>query len=159
MEISQDYEDLFKVLNRYRIKYLVVGAYAVAYYAEPRFTKDLDIWIIPHLNDADRVYRALRAFGAPLQNIRPEDFENRNMIYQIGVAPVRIDVLTCLPGVPFDLAWKNRKRSRYGKTRVHILGVRELILAKKMAGRPQDILDVNRLKVSVSKKKRHRSSR
>ncbi|OGH55886.1 MAG: hypothetical protein A3G34_02695 [Candidatus Lindowbacteria bacterium RIFCSPLOWO2_12_FULL_62_27] len=155
MEISSDYEDLFKILNRFKIKYLVVGAYAVSYYAAPRFTKDLDIWIIPDMNEAGRIYRALKTFGAPLREICPDDFLDKNMIYQIGVAPVRIDILTHLPGVPFKQAWKNRKRCRFGGTPIQIVGIRELIRAKKIAGRPQDLLDLANLNISPVRKKRH----
>ncbi|MEK7288221.1 MAG: hypothetical protein AAB091_06655 [Elusimicrobiota bacterium] len=145
MEISSDYEDLFKILNACKIRYLIAGAYAVIYYTEPRFTKDLDIWIIPGLNQAEKVYAALKKFGAPLRNIQAKDFANKKWIYQIGVAPVRIDIMMDVPGAPFERAWKNRKKVRYGKTPVGILGLRDLIQAKKKSARPQDLLDLEQL--------------
>ena len=140
--VSQDYEDLFKILNAHKIKYLMVGAHAVMFYTEPRFTKDMDVWIPADLNDGERVYEALKAFGAPLKSIKPSDFKNPSTIFQIGVAPVRIDVLTHISGVSVENAWKNKIRSRYGKTPIYILGRFDLIKTKKAAGRPQDKLDL-----------------
>ena len=150
--VSRDYEDLFKVLNAHKIKYIVVGAHAVMFYTEPRFTKDMDVWVPADLNAGDRVYEALKAFGAPLKNVKPSDFENPTTIFQIGVAPVRIDVLTHISGVSVVNAWKNKIRSHYGKTPIYILGRVDLIKSKKAAGRPQDKLDLAGL-TRKSKKK------
>ncbi|MBI5149515.1 MAG: nucleotidyltransferase [Candidatus Omnitrophica bacterium] len=146
MNVHSDYEDLFKVLNAYDIKYLLIGAYAVMYYAQPRYTKDIDVWIIPELNDVQKIYNALKEFGAPLKRIKPEDFNDNTMIFQIGIAPVRIDIMTDLPGVSAKFAWRNKKRIRYGKTPVYVLGKEELVVAKKKAGRPQDGIDLEKLK-------------
>ena len=146
MNVISDYEDLFKVLNAFRIKYLLVGAYAVMYYTRPRYTKDIDIWIIPELNDVYKIHQALKEFGAPLKGIKAKDFTDTKMIYQIGVAPVRIDILFSLPGVSFKSAWKNKKRICYGKTSVFLLGQSDLIAAKKKAGRPHDQIDLESIK-------------
>ena len=140
--VSRDYEDLFKTLNTHKIKYLIVGAHAVMFYTEPRFTNDMDVWIPWALNDADRVYAALKAFGAPLRSIKPNDFKDPTTILQIGVAPVRIDVLTNITGISIESAWKNKIRSRYGKTPIYILGRYDLIKTKRAVGRPQDKLDL-----------------
>ena len=145
MYVSQDYEDLFKILNAYRIKYLVVGAYAVMYYTQPRYTKDIDVWVIPELNDPEKIYQALREFGAPLKGIQPEDFTDQQMILQIGMAPVRIDILMSVPGIFYKEAWQNRKKIQYGQTQIYMLGKQDLIVAKKQAGRPQDKIDLNNL--------------
>jgi len=145
MDISYDYRDLFKVLNRYKVRYLVVGAYAVVFYAEPRFTKDLDIWVEPSEQNAKRLYKALTKFGAPLKGITLEDFTNGKMIYQIGVAPVRIDIMMGISGLKFYRAWKNRKQSKYAGISINILGFKELIYSKKKAGRAQDFLDIKKL--------------
>lgn len=149
--ISQDYEDLFSAFNTYKIKYLVVGAHAVAFYATPRFTKDIDVWVPGALNDPERVLQALKAFGAPLTGVTTRDFRDPTMILQIGVAPVRIDILTGLPGVSAVAAWRHRKRSRYGKTPIHVLGLEELIKAKKAAGRPQDQIDLSKLTIRAKR--------
>src|SRR3990167_4611618 len=127
MFLNSDYEDLFKTLNKHQIKYLIVGAYAVIYYTEPRYTKDIDVWIFADLNDSQKVYDALKEFGAPLIDIHPEDFKNKKLIYQIGTAPVRIDILTDLSGVHFETAWKNRKEILYGETPVYMTSVEDLI--------------------------------
>lgn len=150
MDISSDYRDLFKLLNRFKVKYLVVGAYAVIYYTEPRYTKDIDIWAKPDKENVGRLYYALRAFGAPLKRIYLEDFMNDKMVYQIGVAPVRIDILMGLPGIEFDRAWKTRKKTKYADTSINIMGIKELICSKQKAKRPHDILDLKKLKKAVS---------
>ena len=143
--LSSDYEDLFSTLNAYKIKYLVVGAHAVMFYSAPRFTKDLDVWIPTALNDPQRVHEALRAYGAPLKGIAPSDFQDTKMFLQIGVAPVRVDILAAVPGVSAEEAWKHRRRSRYGKTPINILGLADLIKAKRATARPQDKLDLSKL--------------
>ena len=148
MQVHSDYEDLFKILNAEKIKYLVVGAYAVMYHSQPRYTKDIDVWIIPELNDVNRIYKALKKFGAPLVGIKPENFNDKKMIFQIGIVPVRIDILLELPGVTSELAWRHKKRTLYGKTPVYILGKEDLIAVKTRAGRPQDKIDIDNLKKS-----------
>lgn len=152
MQVNKDYEELFKILNAYSIKYLVVGGYAVMYYTEPRYTKDIDIWIIPDLNDVQKVFEALKKFGAPLQGVSPGDFMDKHMIYQIGVPPIRIDIMVNVPGIDFAIAWKNRKKVKYGKTSICILGKQELKLVKEKAARPQDGLDLQKLRKFEEKK-------
>ena len=143
--VSPDYEDLFSTLNAHKIKYLVVGAHAVMFYSVPRFTKDLDVWIPAALNDPRRVYEALKTYGAPLKGMAPSDFQDTKMFLQIGVAPVRVDILVGVSGVSAEEAWKHRRRSRYGKTSINILGRVELIKSKRAAARPQDKLDLKQL--------------
>lgn len=145
MDISLDYRDLFKTLNRHKVKYLVIGAYAVTFYTEPRYTKDLDIWVSNDLTNARHLFKALLGFGAPLKSLSIEDFTNEKMIYQIGVAPVRIDILMGMSRIKFMTAWKNRKRTRYGGIPINILGIKELIYSKKFTKREQDILDIKKL--------------
>jgi hypothetical protein len=101
VDISTDYRDLFRALNRFKVKYLVVGAYAVIYYTEPRFTKDIDIWVDFNEDNVGKLYQALKVFGAPLKNISIKDFMNESMVYQMGVAPVRIDIMMGLPEIKF----------------------------------------------------------
>lgn len=149
--VSEDYEDLFKILNAYKIKYLVVGAHAVMFYSEPRFTKDMDVWIPQSLNDPKRIHKALTAF-APLKGLKPSDFQDPKLILQIGVAPVRVDILGSLSDVSAEEAWRRRRRSRYGKTPIFILGLEELIRTKKATGRPQDNLDLACLCKKAKKK-------
>ena len=145
MDISSDYKDLFKTLNRHKVKYLVIGAYAVAFYAEPRYTKDVDIWASNDTTNIERLYKALIDFGAPLKGVSAADFANKKMIYQIGVAPVRIDILMGVSGMKFENAWQNRKRTFYGGISINILGIEELIYSKKKTGREHDISDMKKL--------------
>jgi hypothetical protein len=145
MPANPDFKDLFRIFNEENVEYLVVGAHAVIFYAEPRYTKDLDIWINSTALNAARVYRALGRFGAPLRDIQEEDFTESDLIYQIGIAPNRIDILMSIAGVNFDEAWADRTESSYDGVPIHILGKDSLIKAKKATGRPQDILDMDRL--------------
>jgi len=131
MDISYDYRDLSRVLNRCKVRYFIIGAYAVTFYAEPRFTKDLDTWVDCKIQNAQRLYKALKEFGAPLKGIRLEDLTNNRMIYQIGVAPIRVDILMGLRGLNFDRAWLKRRKSKYAGIGVNIIGIKELIYSKK----------------------------
>jgi hypothetical protein len=108
-------------------------------------TAEIDVWIPPALNDAAQVYQALKAFGAPLRDMTVKDFQNPDTFLQIGVAPVRIDIILNVPGTSWEQAWKHRRRNQYGKTPIHIIGLDELIQTKKSAGRPQDRLDLSKL--------------
>ena len=151
---SRDYAELFSTFNTYKIKYLVVGAHAVIFYSQPRFTKDMDVWVPAELNDPQRVYEALKAYGAPLRRMTPKNFQDPTMIFQIGVPPVRVDILVSLPGVSAAEAWKRRRRSRYGRVPINIIGFDNLIQAKKAIGRLQDRLDLEKLLPGARNKKR-----
>ena len=155
MELFQDYEELLSAFNCHGVKYLVIGAYAVSYYTEPRFTKDIDLWVRPDAGNAKRIFHALAEFGAPLRNVHERDFATRGTVYQIGVAPVRIDIITDAGGMSFDAAWKKRTIARYGKETANIIGKDELIITKQKAGRAQDVLDVAKLQkpTRVTRKK------
>jgi len=145
MPANPDFKDLFKVFNEENVEYLVVGAHAVIFYVEPRFTQDLDVWVNPIVENATRVYSALKKYGAPLINITNESFTDPELIYQIGIAPNRIDIIMEIAGVEFSDAWKNRVDSTYDNVPIHILGKSDLIKAKKATGRPQDLIDIERL--------------
>ncbi len=153
MQAPLDYKELLKTLNRHKVKYLIVGAYAVTYYTEPRYTKDMDIWIEPDKKNAEKVYEALKEFGAPLKNITLKDFTNENMIYQIGVEPVRVDILMGLQGMKFDFAWKRRCIVFFDKIKVNVIGIRELIKSKERANRLMDKVDVENLYYKLKTKK------
>jgi len=149
MPIPSDYKELLKLLNTGKVKYLVVGAYAVTHYTEPRYTKDIDIWIDTSLSNARKVYQALKKFGAPLDKITPEDFTNRELIYQIGVAPVRVDIIMNLTGLTFNRAWKNRTITSLAGVKTNIIGLKELIKAKAKTRREIDGIDIKNLRYAV----------
>ena len=159
MDVSVDYRDLFSAFNTHKVKYLVVGAYAVGYYAEPRFTKDLDVWVSADEANAARVYRALRTFGAPLTALRPHHFTNARMVYQIGVAPIRVDVLMGLPSVNFAAAWRRRRRSTYAGVPIYMISRIDLIRSKRRAGRAQDRLDLEMLSATPRRVQRRKAVR
>lgn len=148
MPVHPDLTDLLSELNGENVEYLVVGAHAVMVYTEPRFTKDLDVWVRPSPENAERVHRALAKFGAPLIDCTPATFTDPQMIYQIGVAPVRVDVLMGIAGIEFEEAWPRRHECSYGNVPIHVIGKQDLIRAKRAAGRPQDLIDVQWLEAS-----------
>ena len=111
MSPNSTFKDLLSALNGCGAKYLVVGGYAVMLYTEPRYTKDLDIWVEPSPDNALRVFRALAGFGAPLAGIHADDFAVPDLIYQLGVPPSRVDILTSISGVDFADAWGRRQKA------------------------------------------------
>lgn len=145
MLIPSDYKDLLKILNKHRVKYLLVGAYAVIYYSEPRYTKDIDIWIEPEIKNAQKAYNALKEFGAPLTDITVDNFINKNLVYQMGIAPVRADIIMGIGGIDFNNAWKNREVAVFEGVKVNIIGKKELIESKKKANRESDRGDLRRI--------------
>jgi hypothetical protein len=145
MSVNPDFKDLFSIFNIESVEYLIVGAHAVIFYAEPRYTKDLDIWVNPTHENARRLWQALGSFGAPLDNLNIGDFTNEDLIYQIGVEPNRIDILMGVAGVEFDEAYRKAAQSTYGDVPIKILSKSDLIKSKKSVGRKQDLLDIERL--------------
>jgi hypothetical protein len=119
----------------------VVGAYALAAHGNPRATGDIDLLVRPTAGNAARVWQAITAFGAPRSGVEDADFAVEDTIFQIGVAPRRIDLLTSITGVTFDQAWNARKAMRVGDLSFYVLGREELITYKRAAGRPKDLAD------------------
>lgn len=142
METQPDYEEMCAALNDAGVEFLVVGAHALAAHGHVRATKDLDIWVRPSLDNAARVMQALHAFGAPTQRVSVDDFAVPDIVYQIGVNPVRIDILTVVSGLDFENAWTRRVPSRYAGQPVFVLSMEDLIVNKRASGRPQDLADV-----------------
>jgi hypothetical protein len=133
------------LFNANKVRYLVVGGYAVVQYAEPRFTQDLDLWISADPANAQAVYQSLREFGAPLVGLTPDDFAEEGYFYQMGVPPVRVDVLMGIPGVEFETAWARRMTADFDDLPVLFISREDLIAAKLASGRPQDLLDAKAL--------------
>lgn len=148
MSESSDFKELLRIFNEGRVEYLIVGGYAVMKHAEPRYTKDLDVWVEASRENAARVFHALKEFGAPLSNIHEQDFTDEDLVYQIGVAPNRVDILMGVSGVSFHEAWPNRVEADFDGVPAHFISRRELIVAKRAAGRPQDIIDADLLALS-----------
>ena len=129
-----------KLLNAHSVRFIVVGAHAVAAAGRPRLTADLDVWVEPTLSNSERVVRALNAFG--FGGLEPERLTRRDTVVFLGRAPYRIDVLTDIDGVTFSTAWKGAKRGDLGGQRVRFLGLPQLLVNKRAAGRPKDLLDI-----------------
>ena len=113
MFVNSDFSDLLNLFNANNVKYLIIGGYAVIQYAEPRYTKDLDIWVSVDIDNAAVVYKALKEFGAPLVGLTEADFSEEGFFYQMGRPPMRVDILMGIPGVSFDQAWQQRRGSRF----------------------------------------------
>jgi hypothetical protein len=140
--VSPDFKDLLSAFNAHRVEYLVVGAHALAAHGHVRATGDLDVWVRPESANARRVLEALQAFGAPLADLTAEDLMRPGTVFQIGVAPIRIDVLTAIDGVTFEDAWAERLVARFVDLPVPVLSARHLIRNKRTVGRAQDLADV-----------------
>ena len=145
MFVNSDFSDLFSIFNANRVRYLVIGGYALIQYAEPRYTKDLDLWISTDPVNAQAVFKALHEFGAPLTNLTDDDFATEGYFYQMGVPPVRVDILMGIPGVVFDEAWPNHVEVDFDGLLVPFISRQDLIAAKLASGRPQDLLDAELL--------------
>ena len=145
MFVNSDFSDLLKLFNDKKVKYLIIGGYAVVQYAEPRFTKDLDVWISTDSENAKAVYVALKEFGAPLEELTENDFAKEGYFYQMGVPPVRVDILMGIPGITFETAWNKKVAVDFDGLLVNFISREDLISAKRASGRPQDLLDADAL--------------
>lgn len=143
--LNPDFRDMLSAFAAEDVEFLVVGAYALAAHGVPRATGDLDLWVRPSAENADRVLRALHAFGAPTAELTQEDLVSPDVVFQIGVEPRRVDILTSIDGVAFDAAWANRKRIEVDDLELPVLGQSDFITNKRALGRPQDLADVARL--------------
>ena len=146
MELYRDWREFIECFNASQVEYLVVGALAVAIHARPRFTRDLDIWVNPSLENGGKIVSALRMFGFPLAGISPEDFSKPDVIFQLGVEPVRIDVITSISGVPdFGEAWNERTPGDFDGIPTNYIGRESLLRNKTATGRKKDIEDLDNL--------------
>ena len=145
MFVNSDFNDLLRIFNANRVKYLVIGGYALIQYTEPRFTKDLDLLIGTDIRNASAEFKALREFGAPLSGLTENDFAEEGYFYQMGVPPVRIDVFMGIPGIEFEAAWERRMETDISGLIVPYISREDLITAKLASGRPQDLIDVQNL--------------
>ncbi len=145
MEFNQDFRDMLLELIAADVDFLVVGAYAVAAHGHPRATGDLDIWVRADSMTAPLLLNALRNFGAPVNQLTESDFSQPSVIFQIGVPPGRIDILTKVSGLAFTDAWANRVALSIDGLDFHVIGFDDLIVNKRATGRPKDLVDVDAL--------------
>lgn len=146
MRVEKDYEELLKLFNSHKVRYCVVGAYALALHAVPRYTKDIDLFVEPDPENSAKIVAALKKFGFSNVGLDARDFSKRDVIIQLGYEPLRIDIMTSIDGCSFSEVWKHKKRARYGKQTVYFIGLKELIKNKRASGRAQDSADLEQLK-------------
>ena len=143
--MHQDFLDLLRAFIDRDVRFLIVGAYALAVHGRPRATGDLDVWVDATPENAARVMAALEQFGAPATQVRPEDFSRPGIVFQMGLPPVRIDVLTDLTGVTFSEAWSTRTRAAFGPVTADVIGREAFIKNKRATGRARDLGDIEAL--------------
>lgn len=139
--LDKNFRDMLSALNDSGAEYLVVGAHALAAYGPARATGDFDIWIRPTAENAERVWKALETFGAPRRKLTKDDLCVPDNVYQIGVAPSRIDLLTSITGVEFDDAWSHRYQAQINGISVAVISREDLLKNKRATGRPKDLAD------------------
>ncbi len=145
--LNEDYRDMLHVLSDEGVKFLLVGAYAMAAHGYPRATMDIDIWVMPSPRNADALLRALRRFGAPLHNLTKEDLQKEGTVFQIGVAPRRIDIITAASGLDFEETYERSLSVNIEEIEVHIPSIDDLIRNKKATGRTKDLADAEALEI------------
>ncbi len=144
--MNSDYRDLIAEFNAHGVEFIVVGAHALAAHGHVRATKDLDVWVRPNADNARRVMAALSSFGAALHDLSVEDLAHPGVIFQMGVEPLRIDVLTTIEAVTFDEAWRHRMQATFADQPAAVLSREHLITNKMAVAREQDLADVAWLK-------------
>ncbi|TES93386.1 MAG: hypothetical protein E3J87_02380 [Candidatus Cloacimonadota bacterium] len=152
MKVEKDYEDLLRLLSKYTVRYCIIGSYAVAFYAKPRYTKDLDILVEPNIENGEKIIKALKKFGFESLELSSEDFSRPGKIIQLGYEPVRVDIITSIDGPDFEEIWSHKQTGIYGKEKVFFIGINELIKNKKASKRKQDKVDLD---ILLRAKKRH----
>lgn len=145
--LNEDYRDILQALSDEKVKFILVGAYALAAHGYPRATMDIDIWVMPSPDNAEAVLRALRSFGAPLQNLTQKDLEEDGTVFQIGVAPRRIDIITTVTGLKFEQTYYNAVLVNIEGIDVHIPSIADLIINKRATGRTKDLADAEALEL------------
>ncbi len=144
--MNSDFVELLQLLNEHKVKYLLIGGYAYSFYAEPRYTKDIDLWIEASRVNAGKLLKALSLFGAPTDNLTVEEIAKPGLIYIFGLPPVRIDILNRVKGGNFAVAYASKEVKKVGKLRIPVVNRDMLIKLNKAAGKPQDKVDIINLK-------------
>ncbi len=147
MEVQQDFRDLLALFNAHNVDYIIVGAHALAYHGAPRYTGDMDLLIRPDPENAQRILQALNEFGFGSLGLVAEDFATPGQVIQLGVAPVRVDIVTSITGVTWEDAAAGQVQGKYGNVSVRFIGRKEFILNKQALGRKKDQADLEALGV------------
>ncbi len=152
--MHKDFLELLRLLDSHKVRFLIIGGYAFSLQVEPRYTKDLDIWIEATLQNGKRLLSALEEFGAPIANLTPSDIAKPGLLYIFGVPPLRVDILNRVSGRKFSTAYSNRVEIKVKKVTVPLVNLPDLTALKKAAGRAQDLVDLEKIKQyqKISKK-------
>ncbi len=145
MERQEDFEELFELLNKHSVKYIVVGGYALAFHGAPRYTGDIDVFVKPDQENARNILHALDDFGFGDLDVSEKDFSEPDMVIQLGVPPVRVDFITSLSGLDWEAAEAGVVSGSYGQASVNFLGKTELLRNKRAIGRYKDLADLEAL--------------
>ncbi len=145
MEISHDFKEFIQLLNKNNVKYLVVGGYAVAMHGFPRYTGDIDFWVKPDKENAEKIITTLYEFGFGSLDINISDFIKENSVVQLGFPPERIDIITSVDGLIFEDCWKEKKVVISEEISIDYISLHHLRINKTTSGRDKDLLDLKNL--------------
>ena len=140
--LNSDYKDILLALSNRKVKFLLIGAYAMAAHGYPRSTMDIDLWIKPDQENAGLTLNSLEEFGAPIGDLTSDDLQKEDLIFQIGIAPIRIDIITSVDGLKFDDAFSSSQIVEIDSIPVPVLSIKDLIINKRSTGRLKDLADV-----------------
>ena len=145
MEVHPDFRDLLALLNEHEVEYLIVGGYALAFHGVPRFTGDIDVFVHPEPENAKRILNALTDFGFQFSNLTLDDFQTPNKVVQLGVPPVRVDLITSISGVSWEEAQAHKEPGVFGDVPVSYIGRTEFVANKRASARKKDLADLEAL--------------
>lgn len=154
MLAQKDFYDMLRIFNEENVQYLLVGGLAAILHGYERITKDIDLLVWPNKDNSVRIMKALESFGAPLHDISAEDFEKEGTVFQIGVQPIRIDIITQIVEVNFEDAYKNAQIVEINELKIPLISIPDLIRNKKAAGRRKDLDDAEHLEVILKRRQR-----
>lgn len=150
--LNEDYKDILQLFTDNGVKYLVVGAYALGAYGFPRATGDIDLWVLSDGENSKRIFYCLAKFGAPMEQINEQTFCDKDVIFQIGIVPRRIDIITKISGVNFEDAYSRKKEIEIDNVKIPFISKQDLITNKQATGRDKDSIDIKKLLSSKKKK-------
>lgn len=145
MEVQQDFKELCKLFNAHNVDYIIIGTYALAFHGVPRYTGGIDILVRADTENAKRILNALNDFGFSSLELNVDDFTSPDRVIQLGISPVRVDILTSITGVSWDNAKNSRIKGSYGDVSVYYIGQQQLIANKRAIGRKKDLADIEAL--------------
>lgn len=145
MEAQPDFKELLRLFNAHQVEYMIVGAYALAFHGAPRYTGDLDLLVKPDLGNAQKILKVLQDFGFGSLGLSTDDFTKKEHVVQLGLPPVRVDLITSITGLSWEEAASHREAGKFGDVSTYFIGKTDYILNKKACGRHKDLADIEAL--------------